>query len=62
MPSVVGLLVGTDQGARQRVEVLREAADRVLAELRDAEPFWERFVMAGRFWPRFLLVLARVLM
>lgn len=28
------------------MEVLREEADRVLAELWDAEHFWERFVIA----------------
>lgn len=43
MPSVVGLLEERERGARQRVEVLCEEADRVLAELRDAELFWERF-------------------
>ncbi|MEV6949902.1 hypothetical protein AB0N07_50125, partial [Streptomyces sp. NPDC051172] len=32
-------------GARQRVEALREEADRVLAALRDAELAWERFVI-----------------
>lgn len=37
MPSVVGLLEERERGARQRVEVLREEADRVLAGLRDAE-------------------------
>ncbi|WP_406434692.1 hypothetical protein [Streptomyces sp. NBC_01589] len=46
MASVVGLLEERERGARQRVEVLREEADRVLAELRDAERFWERFVIA----------------
>jgi hypothetical protein len=46
MPSVVGLLEERERGARQRVEVLREEADRVLAELREAELFWERFVTA----------------
>lgn len=46
MPSVVGLLEERERGARQRVELLREEADRVLAELRDAELFWERFVTA----------------
>ncbi|MGR8006935.1 hypothetical protein [Streptomyces hypolithicus] len=46
MPSVVGLLEERERGAWQRVEVLREEADRVLAELRDAELFWERFVTA----------------
>lgn len=43
---MVGLLEERERGARQRVEVLREEADRVLAELRDAELFWERFVTA----------------
>lgn len=46
MPSVVGLVEERERGARQRVEVLREEADRVLAELREAELFWERFVTA----------------
>ncbi|AXQ57646.1 MULTISPECIES: hypothetical protein [Streptomyces] len=46
MPSVVGLLEERERGARQRGEVLREEAGRVLAELRDAELFWERFVTA----------------
>ncbi|MFG2983443.1 hypothetical protein ACGFYQ_19705 [Streptomyces sp. NPDC048258] len=46
MPSVVGLLEERERGARQRVGVLREEADRILAELRDAELFWERFVTA----------------
>ncbi|MEW2498236.1 hypothetical protein AB0942_32575 [Streptomyces nodosus] len=46
MPSVVGLLEDRERAARQRVEGLREEADRVLAELRDAELFWERFVTA----------------
>ena len=46
MPSVVGLLEERERGARERVEMLRGEADRVLAELRDAELFWERFVTA----------------
>lgn len=43
---MVGLLEERERGARERVEVLREEADRVLAEARDAELFWERFVTA----------------
>ncbi|MCM2579609.1 hypothetical protein [Streptomyces meridianus] len=46
MPSVVGLLEERERGARERVEALREEVDRVRAELRDAELFWERFVTA----------------
>ncbi|WP_329460567.1 hypothetical protein [Streptomyces sp. NBC_01497] len=46
MPSVIGLLEERERSARQRVEVLREEADQVLAELRDAELSWERFVTA----------------
>jgi hypothetical protein len=45
MPSVMGLLEERELGARKRVESLREEADRVLAELRDAEAAWERFVI-----------------
>lgn len=45
MPSVMGLLEERELGARQRVESLREEADRVLAALRDAELAWERFVI-----------------
>jgi hypothetical protein len=46
MPSVIGLLEERERVAAQRVEVLREEADRVLAELRDAELDWERFVVS----------------
>ncbi|MFI5806022.1 hypothetical protein [Streptomyces sp. NPDC051561] len=46
MPSVIGLLEERERVASQRVEVLREEADRVLAELREAERDWERFVVA----------------
>lgn len=46
MPSVVGLLEERERAAAQRVEVLREEADRVLAALRDAELDWERFVVS----------------
>jgi hypothetical protein len=46
MPSVIGLLAERERVAAQRVEVLREEADRVLAELRDAELDWERFVVS----------------
>jgi hypothetical protein len=45
MPSVMGLLEERELGARQRVESLREEADRVSARLRDAEAAWERFVI-----------------
>jgi hypothetical protein len=41
----MGLLEERELGARQRVESLREEADRVLAALRDAELAWERFVI-----------------
>jgi hypothetical protein len=46
MPSVIGLLEERERAAAQRVEVLREEADRVLAALRDAESDWERFVVS----------------
>jgi hypothetical protein len=45
MPSVLGLLEERELGARQRVETLREEAERILAELREAEMAWERFVI-----------------
>jgi hypothetical protein len=45
MPSVMGLLEERELGARQRVETLREEAERILAELRDAEMAWERFII-----------------
>jgi hypothetical protein len=41
----MGLLEERELTARQRVESLREEADRVLAALRDAELAWERFVI-----------------
>lgn len=46
MPSVIGLLEEKERDASRRVEVLRQEADRVLAELREAELSWERFVIA----------------
>lgn len=46
MPSVIGLLEERERDASRRVETLREEADRILAELRDAERSWERFVTA----------------
>lgn len=46
MPSVIGLLEEREREAARRVEVLREEADRILAELRDAERDWERFVIS----------------
>ncbi len=46
MPSVIGLLEERERDAGHRVETLRQEADRVLAELRDAERCWERFVTA----------------
>ncbi|MEU2629958.1 hypothetical protein [Kitasatospora sp. NPDC007106] len=46
MASVVGLLEERELAARQRVESLREAADRILAELAAAETNWERWVIA----------------
>ncbi|QNE76953.1 hypothetical protein F0344_22125 [Streptomyces finlayi] len=46
MPSVKGLLEERERAARQRVELLREEAERVLAALREAEAFWERKVVA----------------
>lgn len=46
MPSVIGLLEERERAAAQRVELLREEADRILAQLRDAERDWERFVIS----------------
>ncbi|GAB2736620.1 hypothetical protein [Kitasatospora kifunensis] len=46
MASVVGLLEERELAARKRVESLREEVDRVLAELRDAETDWERWMIA----------------
>jgi hypothetical protein len=44
--SVVGLLEARELAARERVEGLREEADRVLAELAEAETDWEGWVIA----------------
>lgn len=46
MPSVIGLLEERERDAAYQVETLRKEADRVLAELREAELCWERFVTA----------------
>lgn len=46
MPSVIGLLEEKERDASRRVGVLRQAADRVLAELREADLAWGRFVTA----------------
>ncbi|MER5917312.1 hypothetical protein ABT124_45045 [Streptomyces sp. NPDC001982] len=46
MPSVMGLLEAEELAARQRVEVLREQADRLLAELNEAETDWQELVIA----------------
>jgi hypothetical protein len=46
MPSVMGLLEAAEHSARQRVEVLREQADRLLAELNEAETDWQELVIA----------------
>ena len=46
MPSVKGMFEERERAARQRVELLREEADRVLAALREAEALWERRVVA----------------
>ncbi|MGW3199171.1 hypothetical protein ACWDBD_32320 [Streptomyces sp. NPDC001118] len=46
MPSVMGLLEAEGHAARQRVEVLREQADRLLAELNEAETDWQELVIA----------------
>lgn len=46
MASVVGLLEARELAARERVEGLREEADRVLAELAEAETDWEGWVIA----------------
>lgn len=45
MSSVMRLLEERELNARQRVDVLREEAEQVLAALRDAEVAWERFVI-----------------
>jgi hypothetical protein len=46
MPSVIGLLEARESAARVRVEELRAVADRVLAELAQAEAVLERRVVA----------------
>ena len=46
MASVVGLLAVRELAARERVEGLREAADRILAELAVAETDWQGWVIA----------------
>ncbi|MFM9454521.1 hypothetical protein [Streptomyces europaeiscabiei] len=46
MPSVIGLLEERGRAAAQRVVALRVEADRILAELREAELDWERFVVS----------------
>ena len=46
MASVVGLLEERELDARERVEVLREKADRVLAELAEAETDWQEWLIA----------------
>ncbi|RDG33462.1 hypothetical protein [Streptomyces corynorhini] len=46
MPSVVGLLEERELAARVRAERLREEADRVLAELAEAETEWREWVIA----------------
>lgn len=43
---MIGLLEERQREAARRVEVLREEADRILAQLRDAERDWERFVIS----------------
>ncbi|MFJ7280535.1 hypothetical protein [Kitasatospora sp. NPDC098663] len=46
MASVVGLLEERELAARERVEELREVADRVLAELAEAETTWHEWLIA----------------
>ncbi|MFJ1790962.1 hypothetical protein [Kitasatospora griseola] len=46
MPSVVGLLEQRELTARRRVDVLREEADRIQAELVAAEREWNEWVIA----------------
>lgn len=46
MASVVGLLEERELAERERVEVLREQADRILAELAEAETRWQEWVIA----------------
>lgn len=56
MPSVMGLLEVEEHAARQRVEMLREQTDRLLAELDRAETDWQELVIAQQ---RVGMVLAR---
>ncbi|MDX3231824.1 hypothetical protein [Streptomyces sp. ME19-01-6] len=46
MASVVGLLEERELAARERVEGLREEADRVLAALAEAETDWQEWLIA----------------
>ncbi|MDH6139707.1 hypothetical protein P3T35_001707 [Kitasatospora sp. GP30] len=46
MASVVGLLEEREPAARERLEELREVADRVLAELAEAETAWHEWLIA----------------
>ncbi|WP_405803681.1 hypothetical protein OG729_01240 [Streptomyces sp. NBC_00210] len=48
MPSVVGLLEQHELAARRRVDVLREEADRIQAELAAAEQEWQEWAIARR--------------
>jgi hypothetical protein len=51
MPSVVGLLEQRELAARRRVEGLREEADRIRAELAEAEDDWQEWVIASSAGP-----------
>lgn len=46
MASVLGLLEERELAARERVEGLREQADRLLAELAEAEADWQKWLIA----------------
>ncbi|GAB7184549.1 hypothetical protein ATKI12_4380 [Kitasatospora sp. Ki12] len=46
MASVVGVLEERELAARERVEELREVADRVLAEVAEAETAWHEWLIA----------------
>ncbi|PJM98479.1 hypothetical protein CG740_35050 [Streptomyces sp. CB01201] len=46
MVSLVGLLEERELAERERVEVLREQADRILAELAETETRWQEWVIA----------------
>ncbi|MGA5141239.1 hypothetical protein [Streptomyces azureus] len=48
MPSVVGLLEQQELAARRRVDGLREEADRIQAELAEAEQEWQEWAIARR--------------